>query len=364
LTMLIGLLQTTLFARPRDHRPPRHRRRRVSVITYTMPFWLLLLAWVFLGGACAACSGSPSRFAFAGLVLVVRPWELVGVVSGVLIAARRSSAASALVVKLMQRRHRGRPLADHLADGLRLRSAGRRRLPHLQRRSRGTVGFGGASPTRSCSPTRRLVPLAACAARAAGRRRRTGDVVDTCRRVAAAWIQLERCRRSSRASAWRSSSPRWRSSPRTGCSPAAASRPRPARARRAPRHRPTAEDARRPSSRGPRGTGGVPLRTGTIPGTPCKSTISMWRAAGGAPPRATTLGSQPCQLLVAGRATSGAWPRSLCATHATAFFIVMVGLWGAFIALAHLSGRRSTTSGAGQATSAAGPIAAWVLFLP
>lgn len=49
---------------------------RTSVLTYTMPFWMLLFAWMMLGervrGAQWACIGLGA----AGLVLVIAPWQL------------------------------------------------------------------------------------------------------------------------------------------------------------------------------------------------------------------------------------------------------------------------------------------------
>jgi drug/metabolite transporter (DMT)-like permease len=106
-TMLIGLLQTTLFVGLVITALHDTGAGRVSVITYTMPFWLLLLAWVFLGERLRGAQWLAVALAFAGLVLVVRPWELAGAASGILtLLGGLSWAASALVVKLMQRRHR------------------------------------------------------------------------------------------------------------------------------------------------------------------------------------------------------------------------------------------------------------------
>jgi drug/metabolite transporter (DMT)-like permease len=105
-TMLIGFLQTTLFVGLVITALHDTGAGRVSVITYTMPFWLLLLAWIFLGERLRGAQWLAVGLAFAGLVLVVRPWELDGVVSGVLtLIGGFAWAASALVVKLMQRRH-------------------------------------------------------------------------------------------------------------------------------------------------------------------------------------------------------------------------------------------------------------------
>ena len=106
-TMLIGLLQTTLFVGFVITALHDTGAGRVSVITYTMPFWLLLLAWIFLGERLRGAQWLAVALAFAGLVLVVRPWELAGAASGILtLLGGLSWAASALVVKLMQRRHR------------------------------------------------------------------------------------------------------------------------------------------------------------------------------------------------------------------------------------------------------------------
>ena len=105
-TMLIGLLQTTLFVGLVITALHDAGAGKVSVLTYTMPFWLLLLAWVFLGERLRGLQWLAVGLAFIGLVLVVRPWEFDGVVSGVLtLLGGLSWAASAVVVKLMQRKY-------------------------------------------------------------------------------------------------------------------------------------------------------------------------------------------------------------------------------------------------------------------
>ena len=105
-TILIGILQTTLFVGLVITALHDAGAGKVSVLTYTMPFWLLLLAWVFLGERLRGVQWLAVALAFAGLVLVVRPWELDGVVSGVLtLLGGFAWAASALVVKLLQRKH-------------------------------------------------------------------------------------------------------------------------------------------------------------------------------------------------------------------------------------------------------------------
>jgi len=105
-TMLIGLLQTTLFVGLVITALHSAGAGKVSVLTYTMPFWLLLLAWVFLGERLHGVQWLAVSLAFVGLVLVVRPWAFDSAVSGLLtVLGGLSWAAAALVVKLMQRRH-------------------------------------------------------------------------------------------------------------------------------------------------------------------------------------------------------------------------------------------------------------------
>ena len=71
-----------------------------------MPFWLLLLAWAFLGERLRGVQWLAVTLSLLGLVLVVAPWQIHGLTSSVLtVAGGFAWAASALVVKLMQRRH-------------------------------------------------------------------------------------------------------------------------------------------------------------------------------------------------------------------------------------------------------------------
>jgi drug/metabolite transporter (DMT)-like permease len=75
------------------------------VLVYTMPFWLLLLAWPFLGERLRGLQSPAVLLAFAGLVLVVRPWDTGGALGGTLaVAAGLAWAGGAVLVKLMQRR--------------------------------------------------------------------------------------------------------------------------------------------------------------------------------------------------------------------------------------------------------------------
>jgi drug/metabolite transporter (DMT)-like permease len=104
-TVPIGLLQTTLFNSLATLALSAGGAGKVSVLVYTMSFWLLLLAWLFLGERLRSLQWPAVALAFAGLVLVVRPGGVGGARSGILAcAAGLAWAAGALLVKLLQRR--------------------------------------------------------------------------------------------------------------------------------------------------------------------------------------------------------------------------------------------------------------------
>ena len=105
-TALIGLLQTTAFVGLNTIGLAGAGAGKVAVLTYTMPFWLLLLAWAFLGERLRGLQWPAVALAFTGLFLVVSPWTLEGLwPSVVTVLGGLAWAGSALVVKLMQRRY-------------------------------------------------------------------------------------------------------------------------------------------------------------------------------------------------------------------------------------------------------------------
>jgi drug/metabolite transporter (DMT)-like permease len=106
-TLAIGLLQTFLFNGLVTIALTMGGAGKVSVLAYTMPFWLLLLAWQFLGERLRGLQWPAVALAFAGLVLVVRPWDIGGALGGALAcAAGLAWAGGALLTKLLQRRTR------------------------------------------------------------------------------------------------------------------------------------------------------------------------------------------------------------------------------------------------------------------
>ena len=105
-TALVGVLQTTLFTGLVLVALSIGGAGQVAVLSYTMPFWLLLLTWAFLGERLHGLRWLAVGLAFAGLTLVVEPWGGGSLLGAVLACAGGLAwAASALVVKVMQRRH-------------------------------------------------------------------------------------------------------------------------------------------------------------------------------------------------------------------------------------------------------------------
>ncbi len=106
LTGLIGLLQTTGFVGLAMWALASGGAARTSVLVYTMPFWLVLMAWVVLGERLGRLQWTAVAVAFGGLVLVLSPWRLHGLSSSLLaVGAGFLWAASAVVAKILQRRH-------------------------------------------------------------------------------------------------------------------------------------------------------------------------------------------------------------------------------------------------------------------
>ena len=105
-TIVIGLLQTTGFVGLLMWALQSGGAGKTSVLTYTMPFWLLLLAWAFLGERLRGVQWLAVALALCGLVLVLEPWRLQDTFSSLLaVAGGFSWACSAVVVKRFQAVH-------------------------------------------------------------------------------------------------------------------------------------------------------------------------------------------------------------------------------------------------------------------
>jgi drug/metabolite transporter (DMT)-like permease len=79
---------------------------KTSVLTYTMPFWILLIAWPVLGERIKGIQWVAVVLAFAGLVLIIDPWSLRGWLASLLaVGGGLSWAIASVLFKIIRRRH-------------------------------------------------------------------------------------------------------------------------------------------------------------------------------------------------------------------------------------------------------------------
>ncbi|MCX8032163.1 MAG: EamA family transporter [Thermoleophilia bacterium] len=105
-TAVLGLLQTTGFVGFLTWALATGAAGRTSVLTYTMPFWLLLMASALLGERLSRAQWGAVLLAFVGLLLIVSPWNLHGGASPFLaVAGAVFWAASAVQAKLLRAKH-------------------------------------------------------------------------------------------------------------------------------------------------------------------------------------------------------------------------------------------------------------------
>ncbi len=77
-----------------------------AMLANTWQFWLLVLAWWFLGDRLKGLQWIAVAFALAGLVLIIEPWGLRGVLGSLLtLAAAVLFAVGAIFAKVLRRRH-------------------------------------------------------------------------------------------------------------------------------------------------------------------------------------------------------------------------------------------------------------------
>ncbi len=79
---------------------------KTSVLTYTMPFWLLLIAWPVLGERIRGVQWAAVVLALAGLIFVLDPWGLQGLSASVLaVAAGLAWAMASILIKIIRKHH-------------------------------------------------------------------------------------------------------------------------------------------------------------------------------------------------------------------------------------------------------------------
>jgi drug/metabolite transporter (DMT)-like permease len=104
--LLLGLLQTSGFMGLTLWALASGGVGKTAVLVYTMPFWVLLLAWPLLHERIRGVEWVAVTGAFAGLIFLLEPWSLAGSRTSQLLAVVAGVfwAASTLVAKQLRRR--------------------------------------------------------------------------------------------------------------------------------------------------------------------------------------------------------------------------------------------------------------------
>ncbi len=105
-TLLLGLLQTTAFTALIQWALVSGGAGKTAVLVYAMPFWLLPMAWVFLGERVRGLQWLAVALALVGLLFILDPWKAQGDLFSTALAllASVSWAASAVLVKRIRAR--------------------------------------------------------------------------------------------------------------------------------------------------------------------------------------------------------------------------------------------------------------------
>lgn len=100
-TALLGLFQTTGFVGLMTASLVFGEAGKSAVLAYTMPFWMILFGWPFLGERLQPAQWAAVGLALCGLVLVLEPWNVdAGLPSSLLaLGAGASWAVSVIIVK-------------------------------------------------------------------------------------------------------------------------------------------------------------------------------------------------------------------------------------------------------------------------
>jgi drug/metabolite transporter (DMT)-like permease len=113
LTVLIGLAQTAGFQALSQWALVGGGAGRVSLLVYTMPFWVVLIAWLVLHERPTPREWLGLALAGAGLVLVLEPWRGLGSLHSALLAIAGGAfwGLGTVLSKRMFERHAPSPLS-------------------------------------------------------------------------------------------------------------------------------------------------------------------------------------------------------------------------------------------------------------
>lgn len=113
-TILLGILQTTGFTGLIIWALVEGGAGKVAVLTFTMPFWVMVLAWPLLGEKIRGMQWLAVLFSVCGLVGIVEPWNFHGkIFSNALAVCAGISWAMAVI--LAKKLHKRAPNMDLLS---------------------------------------------------------------------------------------------------------------------------------------------------------------------------------------------------------------------------------------------------------
>jgi drug/metabolite transporter (DMT)-like permease len=87
MALLMGLLQVALFVALSHFALLEAGPGKTSVLVFTMPFWMIVFAHFLIGERMRGAQWIAVALAFAGLVLIVAPWELTSMKGSLLAVA-------------------------------------------------------------------------------------------------------------------------------------------------------------------------------------------------------------------------------------------------------------------------------------
>ena len=103
---VLGLMQTTLFVTLSTWALVSGGAGKTAVLVYTMPLWLLILAWPLLGERLRGLQWVSVLLAFGGLLSILQPWRIQSKAFSIALALAGAVcwAASGIWVKRLRRR--------------------------------------------------------------------------------------------------------------------------------------------------------------------------------------------------------------------------------------------------------------------
>jgi len=114
MTLLLGLLQTTGFTGLIIWALMEGGAGKIAVLSFTMPFWVMLLAWPMLGEKIRGLQWLATLLAVSGLTCIIEPWNFHGKIFGDVLAVF-AGVCWALAVILAKKLHQRAPQMDLLS---------------------------------------------------------------------------------------------------------------------------------------------------------------------------------------------------------------------------------------------------------